>query len=138
MQCNVLVLMRMLMLPLPRVALADRMVIDRDCVVALPCRVEDARPSALGDEIPRAVDVAVGPSFRSAHQFSPLPLPPLLFIPPPFFFFSPPPASLTMPFTARRARLQLSQPLSSVRISNLLFPPIFFFSFLLSPSFCLL
>jgi hypothetical protein len=46
----------------------DRVVVDRDCVVAFSCRVEDARPTALGDEVPRTVDVAVGPSFRGAHK----------------------------------------------------------------------
>jgi hypothetical protein len=51
----------------------DRVVVDRDCVVAFSCRVEDARPTTLGDEIPRTVDVAVGPSFRGAHKpYSPL------------------------------------------------------------------
>jgi hypothetical protein len=46
----------------------DRVVVDRDCVVAISCRVEDARQTALGDEVPCAVDVAVGPSFRGAHK----------------------------------------------------------------------
>lgn len=46
----------------------DRVVVDRDCVVAFSCRVEDARQTALGDEVPRTVDVAVGPSFRGAHK----------------------------------------------------------------------
>jgi hypothetical protein len=46
----------------------DRVVVDRDCVVAFSRRVEDARPTALGDEVPRTVDVAVGPSFRGAHK----------------------------------------------------------------------
>jgi predicted GNAT superfamily acetyltransferase len=46
----------------------DRVVVDWDCVVALSYRVEDARPTALGDEVPRTVDVAVGPSFRGAHK----------------------------------------------------------------------
>ena len=32
--------------------------------MAFSCRVENARPPALGDEISRAVDVALGPSFR--------------------------------------------------------------------------
>ena len=50
----------------------DRVVVDRDCVVAFSCRVEDARPTALGDEVPRTVDVAVGPSFRGAHKPYPL------------------------------------------------------------------
>jgi hypothetical protein len=36
--------------------------------VAISCRVESARPTALGDEVPRRVDVAVGPSFRGAHK----------------------------------------------------------------------
>jgi len=44
------------------------MVVDRNRVVALSRRVEDARPAALGDEVPRALDLAVGPSFRGAHQ----------------------------------------------------------------------
>ena len=46
----------------------DRVVVDWDCVVAISCRVEDARPTALGDEVPRTVDVAVGSSFRGAHK----------------------------------------------------------------------
>jgi hypothetical protein len=46
----------------------DRVVVDRDCVVAFSCSVENARPTALGDEVPRRVDVAVGPSFRGAHK----------------------------------------------------------------------
>jgi hypothetical protein len=46
----------------------DRVVVDRDRVVAVSCLVEDARPVALGDEVPRGVDVAVGPSFRGAHE----------------------------------------------------------------------
>lgn len=51
----------------------DRVVVDRDCVVAFSCRVGNARPTALGDEVPRRVDVAVGPSFRGAHKpYSPL------------------------------------------------------------------
>jgi len=44
------------------------MVVDRDCVVALSRRVEEARSAALGDEVPRILDLAVGPSFRGAHQ----------------------------------------------------------------------
>jgi hypothetical protein len=44
----------------------DRVVVDRDCVVAFSCRVENARQTALGDEVPRTVDVAVGASFRGA------------------------------------------------------------------------
>ena len=64
----------------------DRVVVYRDCVVAFSCRVEDARTTALGDEVPRTVDVAVGPSFRGAHKpYSPPPLSPTT---PPFSFFS--------------------------------------------------
>jgi len=56
------------------------MVIDRDCVVALSRRVEEARSAALGDEVPRILDLAVGPSFRGAHQpLSPFSTPPPLF-----------------------------------------------------------
>jgi len=61
----------------------DRMVVDRDCVVAFSCRVEDARQTALGDEVPRTVDVAMGPSFRGAHKpYSPLQptTPPTIFL----------------------------------------------------------
>jgi len=49
---------------LTRVPRVDRLAVHWDCVVALPHRVEDARPPALGDEVSRPVDVAVGPSFR--------------------------------------------------------------------------
>jgi hypothetical protein len=64
----------------------DRVVVDRDCVVAFSCRVEDARPTALGDEVPRTVDVAVGPSFRGAHKpYCPSSLQPTT---PPFSFLS--------------------------------------------------
>ena len=64
----------------------DRVVVDRDCVVAFSCRVEDARQTALGDEVPRTVDVAVGPSFRGAHKpYSPHSLQPTA---PPFPFLS--------------------------------------------------
>ncbi len=45
----------------------DRVVVDRNCILAFSCRVEDARSTALGDEVPRTVDVAVGPSLRGAH-----------------------------------------------------------------------
>ena len=62
----------------------DRVVVDRDCVVAFSCRVEDARPTALGDEVPCRVDVAVGPSFRGAHK----PYSPLQTHNPTFFFLS--------------------------------------------------
>ncbi len=50
----------------------DRVVVDRDRVVAFSCRVENARPTALGDEVSCTVDVAVGPSFRGAHKPYPL------------------------------------------------------------------
>jgi len=60
----------------------DRVVVDRDCVVAFSCRVENARPTVFGDEVPRTVDVAVGPSFRGAHN----PYPPTHN--PTFFFHS--------------------------------------------------
>jgi hypothetical protein len=36
--------------------------------VALSRRVEGARPAALGDEVPRALDLAMGTSFRGTHQ----------------------------------------------------------------------
>lgn len=69
----------------------DRVVVDRDCVVAFSCRVEDARPTALGDEVPRTVDVAVGPSFRGAHK-------PYF---PPSQPATPPLSFLSFPFTTR-------------------------------------
>ncbi len=50
----------------------DCLVVYCDRVVALPRRVEDARPTALGDEVSHAVDMAVGPSLRGA-RLSPFP-----------------------------------------------------------------
>jgi hypothetical protein len=46
---------------------ADRLAIHWDCVLALPCRVEYARPSALGNEVSCTVDVALGTSFCGAY-----------------------------------------------------------------------
>ena len=66
----------------------DRVVVDRDCVVAFSCRVEDARQTALGDEVPRTVDVAVGPSFRGTHKPYSRPTYPSNPQPQPFFFLS--------------------------------------------------
>jgi hypothetical protein len=44
----------------------DCLAVYRDRVVAISHRVGEARPPALGDEVSRKVDVAVGPSFRGA------------------------------------------------------------------------
>jgi hypothetical protein len=56
------------------------MVIDRDCVVGGSRRGGEAKSAARGEVCARILDLAVGPSFRGAHQpLSPFSTPPPLF-----------------------------------------------------------
>ena len=70
-------------------ALSDCLALHWYRVVEIQERVEKARPSALGDEVSRAVDMAVGSSFRGAFARFVL-------------FFLPPNVSLTRPFASHR------------------------------------
>lgn len=83
-------------------ALLDCLALHWYRVVEIQERVEVARPSALGDEVSRAVDMAVGSSFRGAFARFVL-------------FFLPPNVSLTRPFASHR----IAPPIDHSRISHL-------------------
>jgi hypothetical protein len=64
--CDPCVLMRV-----PSTCCADRMVIHRHCIVAFSCRVESARPPALGNEVSSTMDLAMGSAFRGTYGLYP-------------------------------------------------------------------